>query len=168
MTRAFRNRLTWLIMALTLLWGVNTNAGIAQGVAPDFTLKSNSNANVKLSEHRGDVVMINFWASWCGPCRQEMPLLEQINDRYKDLGFTLIGVNVDENPAKAQEILRDIPVNFPILYDSANKVSKLYNVNAMPSTFLVDRNGNLRYFHKGYRPGYEKEYEQQIKTLIKE
>jgi peroxiredoxin len=136
--------------------------------APDFTLKSRSGENIKLSELRGNVVMVNFWASWCGPCRQEMPLLQQLYDRYQGMGFTLLGVNVDEEPTAAEKMLKEIPVNFPVLYDSDNKVSKQYQVKAMPSTFMVDRDGNVRFLHKGYKPGYEDEYQQQIRTLLRE
>lgn len=138
------------------------------GPAPDFTLKSRSGENIKLSEQRGDVVMINFWASWCAPCRQEMPLLEELHDRYADLGFTLLGVNVEEDSSAALDLLKEIPVTFPILFDSRNDVSKLYNVVAMPTTVILDRDGTVRYVHKGYLPGYEDEYRQQVKALIRE
>ncbi len=136
--------------------------------APNFTLKSRTGENIKLSELRGSVVMVNFWASWCGPCRQEMPILQQLYDRYHDMGFTLLGVNVDEEPALAEKMLKDIPVNFPVLYDSNNVVSKEYQVKAMPSTFMVDRDGKIRYLHKGYKPGYEDDYQQQIRALLRE
>jgi thiol-disulfide isomerase/thioredoxin len=144
------------------------HAAAVEGPAPDFTLKSRSGENIKLSEHRGDVVMINFWASWCAPCRQEMPLLEGLYKKYGDLGFTLLAVNVEEDSSKAGDMLREIPVSFPVLYDNKNTVTKLYNVVAMPSTVIVDRDGNIRYLHKGYLPGYEKEYADQIKALIRE
>lgn len=137
-------------------------------MAPDFTLKSRSGENIKLSELRGDVVMINFWASWCAPCRQEMPLLEEMHKKYSDLGFVLLGVNVEEDSSKAVELLRDVPVSFPILYDDKNDVTKLYKVVAMPSTVMVDRDGNMRYLHRGYLPGYETEYAKQIKELVRE
>ena len=139
-----------------------------KGLAPDFTLKSRSGENIKLSELRGEVVMINFWASWCAPCRQEMPLLEDIYKKFGDLGFTLLAVNVEEDSSKADNLLRDVPVTFPVLYDNTNKVTKLYKVVAMPSTVLVDRNGNLRYLHRGYLPGYEEEYKKQVSELIRE
>ncbi len=138
------------------------------GPAPDFTLKSFSGENLKLSEQQGDVVMINFWASWCGPCRQEMPLLEALYQKYKDLGFTIWGVNVEEDSSSAKNLLKDITVNFPILFDNENKVSKLYNLIAMPSTVLVDRDGNQRFFHAGYRPGDEAEYDRLIRELVRE
>ncbi len=139
-----------------------------QGPAPDFALKSNTGKNLRLSEYRGQVVMINFWASWCGPCRQEMPLLEDMYKRYQSLGFTILGVNVEEDSSKAKRLLKEIPVSFPILFDNRNQVSKMYNVVAMPSTVLVDRDGNMRYLHKGYKPGYEKEYQKQVRALVRE
>lgn len=140
----------------------------ADGPAPDFTLQSRDGASVSLSELRGEVVLINFWASWCGPCRQEMPLLEALYQRYAALGFTMLGVNTDEDPANAEQMLADHPVSFPILYDSGNEVTRLYDVIAMPSTVLVDRTGNIRYLHKGYKPGYENHYQDQIRALIRE
>jgi peroxiredoxin len=160
-------RIIKTILLLGLLTGFTLSLADSTP-APDFTLKSRSGENIKLSELRGNVVMVNFWASWCGPCRQEMPLLQQLYVRYQGMGFTLLGVNVDEDPAAAQKMLKEIPVNFPILYDSSNKVSKQYQVKAMPSTFMVDRDGNIRYLHKGYKAGYEDDYQQQIRTLLKE
>ena len=143
-------------------------ADINAGPAPDFTLKSENGSNLRLSEFRGEVVMINFWASWCAPCRQEMPLLDELYTQYQPMGFTILGVNVEEDSTKAKQLLKNIPVNFPVLYDNASDVSKLYNVVAMPSTVLVDRDGNIRYLHQGYKPGYEESYQQQVRELIRE
>jgi len=160
-----------LLVTIVVMLAMGMNAHAAQvlsGKATDFTLKSRSGKNIKLSELRGQVVMINFWASWCGPCRQEMPLLEALYKKYHGLGFTLLGVNVEQDSSKANAYLRDVSVSFPILYDTKNSVSKTYNISAMPSTVMVDRDGNMRYLHHGYKPGYEKEYEKQIKALIRE
>jgi len=157
-----------LILSAGLLLSVNSFAAAIGGVAPDFTLKSKSGKNIKLSEHRGDVIMINFWASWCGPCRQEMPALEQLYKRYKDLGFVILGVNIDEDSNKAISMLNKIPVSFPILFDNNKKISDLYDVKAMPTTYLVDRNGNFRHLYKAYKPGYELKYAKQIKALVRE
>lgn len=164
MNRSRRILLSLALMGLPLLAG----ASATQGPAPDFTLKSNSGKNLKLSELRGQVVLINFWASWCGPCRQEMPALEELHKRYASLGFTVLGVNVEQDPSKAQTLLKDIPVSFPVLFDTQNSVSKQYNVKAMPTTVIVDRNGNMRYLHKGYQPGYEQQYAEQVRALIRE
>jgi peroxiredoxin len=164
-----QSRLQQLIIAGVLLiaWGSSTAAN-QPSMAPDFTLKSREGVNIKLSELRGQVVMVNFWASWCGPCRQEMPLLQQLYERYESLGFSLLGVNVDEDRAAADKILKELPVSFPILYDERSEVSQTYQVKAMPSTFMIDRDGQIRYLHKGYKPGYEDEYQQQIRELLRE
>jgi thiol-disulfide isomerase/thioredoxin len=105
------------LAGLLMLLAMTVSAGVAQ--APDFTLKSDSGANLKLSELRGEVVLINFWASWCGPCRQEMPILSELHDKFKDMGFTVLGVNVEENSAEARRLLKDMPVSFPVLFDSS-------------------------------------------------
>ncbi|MEE9342848.1 MAG: TlpA disulfide reductase family protein [Gammaproteobacteria bacterium] len=144
------------------------NAASMKQTAPDFTLKSNGGNNIKLSELRGEVVMINFWATWCGPCRQEMPVLESLYQEYQDLGFTILGVNVEEDSSKAAAMMKDLKINFPILFDTSSKASKLYDVSSMPSTVLVDRDGNIRYVHRGYKSGYEDKYQVQIRELIRE
>lgn len=159
-------RLLWL--GLVCMWLSASVALAGATPAPDFTLKSREGENIKLSELRGEVVMINFWASWCGPCRQEMPVLNELYERYNPLGFTILGVNVEQDPRKAEALLREIPVDFPILFDTGNQVTEMYKVVAMPSTVLVDRNGQVRFVHKGYKPGYEEQYQEQVRSLIRE
>ena len=147
---------------------VTASANEISGPAPNFTLKDAEGNAVSLSDLKGQIVMINFWASWCGPCRQEMPLLEAIYRKYEPLGFTLLGVNVEENSNDGRAWLAERPVSFPVLYDPENGVSKLYDVIAMPSTVLIDRQGNLRYLHHGYKPGYENDYVNQVRVLARE
>ena len=160
-------KLTLVIFIATASVGLATAASVS-GAAPDFTLKSLTGKNLKLSEMRGDVVLINFWASWCGPCRQEMPLLNALHKKYEPLGFTVLGVNVEENSDDARGFMKNFPVDFPVLLDHINKVSKQYDVVAMPTTVVVDRDGNMRFLHKGYKPGDEKAYRQMVKKLIRE
>ncbi len=136
--------------------------------APDFTLKSMSGKNLKLSEQAGNVILLNFWASWCGPCRKEMPLLNELHKKYQPLGFTVLGLNVEQDTKLAKQFIDSRPVDFPILYDPANEVSSLYEVVAMPTTVLIDRNGNMRYLHRGYKEGDEKKYRNMIKKLVRE
>jgi peroxiredoxin len=138
------------------------------GPAPDFTLRSRDGGTVSLADFEGDVVLINFWATWCGPCREEMPHLEALYQRYGGLGFTLLGINVEEDSALSEGFLAETPVSFPILFDPANGVSELYDVVAMPSTVIVDRTGNMRFIHHGYKTGYENEYQTQIRSLLRE
>jgi thiol-disulfide isomerase/thioredoxin len=155
-------------VAAALLISLPVLAGPSAGPAPGFTLASRAGQDVSLSQYKGDVVMINFWASWCGPCRQEMPLLESIYKKYNKMGFVLLGVNVEPNSQAANDWLKATPVSFPILYDKDSKVSKLYDVAGMPSTVIIDRNGNLRVLHRGYKPGDENEYLDSIRSLIRE
>ena len=156
---------------IVLLLGASTIHAampVVGSVAPDFALKSSSGKNLRLSELRGQVVMINFWASWCAPCRQEMPLLNRIHERYRKTGFVLLGVNIDDNPETARTLAQQLGVGFPILFDADKNVSKRYDVDAMPSTLLIDRGGKVRYIHRGYRPGYETQYETQVRELLKQ
>jgi len=144
------------------------SSGLEGQLAPDFALKSSTGENLRLSEYRGDVVMINFWATWCGPCRQEMPLLEELYARYKRVGFNLLGVNIDDDARRAMRMIDEMGVSFPVLFDSRKEVSKLYQVDAMPVTVLVDREGYVRYVHLGYKPGYEDKYLDQVRSLLRE
>lgn len=142
--------------------------GASAETGPDFTLKSNKGKNIRLAELRGNVVMLNFWASWCAPCRKEMPLLDGLSDRYGAAGFTLLGVNVEKDGTAGDKIIKDLGVKFPILYDSESKVSQAYNVDAMPTTVMIDKNGEIRYVNRGYRAGDEDKYRKQIRELIRE
>ena len=155
------------LTAAALLAGPAARAA-APAAAPDFSLPARDGGAVRLSELRGQVVMINFWATWCGPCRQEMPLLEQIHAKYEPLGFTLLGVNVEPDSAPAQEWLKGVPVSFPILFDRENTVSAQFGVEAMPSSVLIDREGRVRHVHRGYKPGDESTYADLIRSLVKE
>ncbi len=136
-------------------------------LAPDFTLRAMAGPNMRLQEQRGQVVMINFWATWCGPCRQEMPHLNRLYDKYKGSGFVLIGVNVDDDARNAAEVAAKLGIKFPVLWDTDKKVSKLYDLATMPSTVIVDRDGKVRYVHRGYLNGYEDNYEKQVRELLK-
>lgn len=153
-------------LAATL--GLASLVSASSSVAPAFTLPSRAGDMVALDKLKGQVVMINFWASWCGPCRQEMPLLDQMYKRYSSLGFTLLGINVESDTKDAEQWLQKTPVSFPVLFDKENKVSEMYEVNAMPSSVFIDRQGKVRYLHRGYKAGDEGEYLNQIRALLKE
>ncbi len=134
--------------------------------APDFALKSASGRNVRLSELRGQVVLINFWASWCGPCREELPELEKLQQRYRSAGFTLLPISIDDSRRNADAMLAKLGVRLTPLYDPDKRAAKRYDVDTMPATLIVDRDGRVRYVHRGYRSGYEKKYEQQVRELL--
>lgn len=166
MNKLFLNLFKTAVLSMMLVF--NVQAMDMNSPAPDFTLKSLTGENLKLSELRGNVVLLNFWASWCGPCRQEMPLLEKMHNKYKGLGFTVMGVNVEEDSSKAKAMAKKDKLSFPVLFDTQSQVSKAYQVSAMPSTVIIDRDGKVRYLHKGYKPGDEKTYTQWVKKLIRE
>lgn len=142
------------------------SAGIDSGPAPDFTLKSNTDQNLRLAEQRGEVVMLNFWASWCGPCREEMPHLNNLSEEYEEMGFKLLGINVDENLKDANRAIKKFNVRFPVLFDAENDIAELYKVDSMPTTIIIDRNGEIRHLHRGYKRGYEEEYRKQVGALV--
>ncbi|MFC6633577.1 TlpA disulfide reductase family protein [Microbulbifer taiwanensis] len=155
-----------LLAGLALI--LSSQFALAAEPSFDFSLASNKGANLRLAEQRGDVIMLNFWASWCGPCRKEMPLLDELHARYEAAGFQVWGVNVDSERADAEKMLGKIPVDFPILFDSSGEVSKKYGIDAMPSSVFIDRDGNVRQIHRGYRDGDEAAYKKIIKELIRE
>ncbi len=158
-----------LALVLVLVSSVTPPAlAVSSTPAPDFALQARGGQTINLSQYKGQVVMINFWATWCGPCRQEMPLLENIYKKYNKMGFTLLGVNVEPDSKPAEDWLKATPVSFPVLFDKESKVSKLYQVSGMPSTVIVDRKGNVRMIHHGYKPGDENEYLDSIRALVRE
>jgi len=136
--------------------------------APDFTLPSMAGPNMRLQEQRGQVVMLNFWATWCGPCKREMPQLNRLYGKYHAAGFVILGVNVDEDPNNAAGVASKLGVQFPVLFDSAQKVSRLYDLKTMPSTVIIDRDGRVRFVHQGYKDGFEDAYEKQVGELLRE
>lgn len=156
-----------LALCATALQAASPPVAPARG-APDFTLPSIGGPNLRLQEQRGRVVLVNFWATWCGPCRVEMPHLNRLYDKYRDAGFVLLAVNIDEDPKNAANLASKLGMRFPVLLDTDKKVSRLYDLSAMPSTMLIDRDGRVRYTHRGYRDGYEQTYEQQIRELLRE
>jgi peroxiredoxin len=157
------------LLATLALGALPALAGVSSGgPAPPFKLTTRGGSSLSLAQLKGQVVLLNFWASWCGPCRQEMPQLEGIYKKYGKLGFTLIGVNVEPDSKAAQDWLKATPVSFPILFDTDSKVSKAYGVDSMPSTVIIDRKGNVRLLHRGYKPGEENEYVDSVRSLIRE
>lgn len=166
--KLFFRSLSFVAFVLAFAFGNVALAAKANEKAPAISLPDGSGKTVNLSDFRGQVVMVNFWASWCEPCRTEMPLIEDLYQKFKKIGFTVLAVNVDEDPANGKKFLKDVPVSFPVVYDSKNKVIQNYGVQAMPSTYMVDRKGTIRDVHRGYKPGDEAAYEEYIRKLLRE
>ncbi len=137
--------------------------------APDFTLPDLDGKPVKLSDYRGRVVLVNFWATWCPPCRREMPSMERLSQRFKGQPFTILAVNQQEDPEQVFVFTGQIDPapDFPILFDRNSTVSKAWDVLGLPASFIVDRQGRVVYRAMGGREFDHPEIEQLIRALLK-
>jgi peroxiredoxin len=135
--------------------------------APDFVLKSVSGQNVRLSEFRGEVVMLSFAATWCGDCRAQLAKLNDMQMRYHDAGIELLAVSLDQTAKQAGE-LAPSGVSYPVLHDAGGAVGRLYDVGKVPVVVLVDRAGIVRKVFEGYRRGNEAQYLESVQALLRE
>ena len=123
-------------------------------------------ANLNLASYRGKVVYLDFWASWCAPCRQSFPWMNQLQQAYGPKGFVVIAVNVDRERGLADDFLRQTQPNFKIIYDANGEIATAYNFKDMPTSILIDRDGKVRFVHQGFFPEKEDLYASHINTLI--
>jgi peroxiredoxin len=142
--------------------------GIVGKEAPDFALKGIDGRNLRLSEFRGQVVLINFWARWAGDTRLLMPALDRINTTYQRAGLVVLGISVDEDVRRAREFADGMSVSYPILFDAGSSIGKDYQLQKMPMTILVDRAGVIRYSSVGFKRGDERIFLDQIRELLRE
>lgn len=147
---------------------IPVDAELAGNVAPDFVLKSVSGTNYRLSEYRGQVVLLSFWASWCGDCRSQLKTLADINERYSGVGLQIFAVSLDRDLDEVSDTAQSVGVEFPALHDAGGLVGERYAVNQMPYVVLIDQDGVVRYEHVGFRKGEESQYLQQARTLLAE
>lgn len=119
-----------------------------------------------LAEYRGKVIVVDFWASWCVPCRRSFPWLDEMQTRYADEGLVVIGVNEDDVAEDAEAFLRSFPVGFRIVADRDGALARQFELLAMPSTYVIDRNGEIAARHLGFRTGLKEEYEATLKSLL--
>jgi cytochrome c biogenesis protein CcmG, thiol:disulfide interchange protein DsbE len=134
--------------------------------APEIALKTLSGETVKLSTLKGKVVLVDFWASWCAPCRESMPVLEKLSKSYKEQGFVVLGVNIDNDAEAARKFLKDLPVSFQVVNDAQKQVAKAYAPPTMPSSYLIDRQGKVHVVHAGFKRSDAAKLEAEIKTLL--
>jgi thiol-disulfide isomerase/thioredoxin len=153
---------TFIFLLLTYI--INPTA-LAASKAPVFELPGDTES-VSLEKYRNQVVYIDFWASWCTPCVHAFPWLNQMQERYGNDGFKVIGINVDKDKAKAKKFLEHVPATFDIAYDPEGKVADLYSLKVMPSSYLIDREGNLVHSHKGFKTSDGSRMEDIIRKLL--
>ena len=125
-------------------------------------------ADLDLSPYRGKVVYLDFWASWCAPCRESFPWLGNLVHQYGIQNVVVVAVNVDHDRSRAERFLNDTPANFSIVYDPEGEIAAAYKVAGMPSAVLIDRTGKVRFQHEGFSQKRKESYEEQLRTLVDE
>lgn len=136
--------------------------------APDFALRAASGSNVRLSEHRGEVVVVSFWSSRCTPCRGQLAALDRSYHTYASAGLAVYGVGVDDEPQRAGEFAHSVAVSFAMLLDPSKAVSRSYQVDNLPMTVLIDRGGVVRAVHRDYNAKDEALYLKELRALLNE
>lgn len=135
-----------------------------------FNGMTSDGKEIKLSAYQGKVVLIDFWASWCLPCREEMPELIKFYRAYKDSNFELIAINIDNEKDNMQHFLDKLfpKPAFPIIADNSQKIPALFDIEAMPTTIFIDKKGKIRYRHDGFKQSYINDFKQELTQLLKE
>lgn len=121
-----------------------------------------------IADYKGKVVYLDFWASWCGPCKQSFPFMSGLKQQYGAKGLSVVTINLDKSPAQAAAFLKQVGVGLPVVYDSNGKIAKQYAVKDMPTSLVIDRSGNIRFTHKGFYPGKTADYTAHVAQLINE
>jgi cytochrome c biogenesis protein CcmG/thiol:disulfide interchange protein DsbE len=137
-------------------------------VSPDFTLESVSGAKIKLSDFRGKVVLLDFWATWCPPCRMSTPALIELNEAYKGKDLVIIGISLDEDKSQVKPFLKREGVKHTVVYGADSSIDQAYRIESIPSFFILDKNGVIRKQFSGYFPGIDREWAEEINLLLKQ
>lgn len=137
-------------------------------LAPDFTLTDINGNSVRLADMKGRVVMVEFWATWCPPCRESTPVLNELYRKYRDRGFTLLGVSIDKGQdvrADVNSFVKELSISYPVFLDT-DDVYLSYKVINVPSSFMIDKNGRIAHSHIGYLPGMAESLTKEIEALL--
>jgi peroxiredoxin len=150
------------------LWlGPDGAAALQSGdAAPSFSAPSLQGGTLSLESLRGQVVFLDFWASWCAPCASSLPVLDALRGEFGPDGFRVLAVNVDRDPRKAEAFLRKRPVGYPSVSDPQGELPVRFGVETMPTSFLIDRDGVIRYVHRGFRKGDAEVLRARIRELM--
>ncbi|MBC7330544.1 TlpA family protein disulfide reductase [bacterium] len=150
-----------------MLFGCAPKVNLEGKQATDFSLKALDGKLYKLSDLKGKVVLIDFWATWCPPCREELPIIEKLHQEFKDKNLVVLGISNEDRDTIA-DFLRNNPLTFPILVDEKGNVGKSYKVVAIPRLLLIDKTGKIRKDILGYKPQNEDILREMIEGLLKE
>jgi peroxiredoxin len=157
------------VLACTAILSGTAFSSIDVGVsAPDFALRTLDGKNLRLSEYRSEVVVLNFWSSWCRKCRQVMPVLDQLYKQHHEDGLNVFAIGVEGLFNKSSEMAGELEIEFPILIDARQQVSRMYDLDQLPLTLVIDRAGNVRYAHKGFGGDSGAEIAAEIAELLAE
>ena len=140
-------------------WVAGISVAAVLAVLPGVASSADS---LQLEDYAGKVVVLDFWASWCVPCRRSFPWMNEMQEKYADEGLVIIAVNLDNNAIDAAEFLQEYPASFRIVYDSDKSLAQQFDVQAMPSSFLIDRDGRVIDVHMGFKVKQQAEYEATI------
>ncbi len=121
-----------------------------------------------IASHKGKIIYLDFWASWCGPCRKSFPWMNDMQEKYLKQGLVIISVNVDNNKVLAEEFLAEVPASFNVFYDPKGKVARKFKLKGMPSSYIFDRSGKMVSAHVGFTESKIKKYEEELNTLLSE
>lgn len=132
--------------------------------APGF--KGKTPGGKEVTPYKDRVTVIHFWATWCGPCKHSMPALEKMYEKNHDNGLDVIGLSVDDEVDGVAEFASDMKVKYPVVYDGGHTIAKNYNVASMPSTYVIDRKGTIRFVHQGYHDGEVEELTKEVESLF--
>ncbi|MEW6427073.1 MAG: TlpA disulfide reductase family protein [Thermodesulfobacteriota bacterium] len=149
--------------AVTPPWEID---GLKGAPAPAFSLADLDGRKQGLDDFSGKTVLLNFWATWCGPCRAEMPALNRLAEKYRDRGLVVVGVSVDQGPDVVIAFLKKLQVSFPVLMDSDMAVTEQYKVYAFPTTFLIDAKGTVRDFYLGEKDWEGEEFRKELEAIL--
>jgi cytochrome c biogenesis protein CcmG/thiol:disulfide interchange protein DsbE len=153
------------VILLTIASFAFADASGRRVIAPSFSLPT-SDGTVCLDSLRGRVVLVDFWASWCGPCRKSFPWMKAMQETYGDKGLTIVAINVDKSREAAEPFLREFPSPLLVAFDPEGKIAEKFNVAAMPSSYLIDRKGQILDAHRGFEPKQSKEWEKRIQEAL--
>lgn len=153
-------------LALAALFSLPALAIEAGQVAPDFELPGRA-GTVRLSDYKGKTVYLDFWASWCGPCKQSFPWMNELQSRYAAKGLQVVGINVDQKTDDAKTFLKDVPAHFDVAFDSAGKNPRAYAIKGMPTSVLIGPDGKVISMHSGFKSESRAELEQHIKQALR-